>query len=320
MKILKISVLVLGVIVAIIITCYSVSRIKTVTSPLSVYSNILNSKNKVSHDTRRLKVAAYNIAHGRGGKYGAKNWSHGTKDALLDHLDKISEQIKKENADLIVLNEVDFSSAWSFNINQAEYIAQKCGYSYRLEQKNMGVSVPFFSLYFGNAILSKFPIQNPKFIDFQPYSGLEDIFAGNHDAFFCELKVPTGIVGIFGIHFEYRSETVRVRCAKILAEMSSELKTPVIILGDFNSTPSNMAHSKVSENGKNAMSLLFDEKKFISYLENSENKKPFYTFPSEKPNSLIDWIIGKRIKAFTNPRNIKSNLSDHLMIVAEVEF
>ena len=80
-----------------------------------------------------------------------------------------------------------------------------------------------------------------------------------------------------------------------------------------------MSKSRLSENGKNAMSFLFIEKGFISYL-NDENKENIYTFPSEKPDRLIDWIIGKRIRNFSNSKIIQSNLSDHLMIVTKVEF
>jgi len=274
---------------------------------------------KNTFETDRLKVASYNIAHARGGKYGAKNWNHNTEKELLKHLDKIVEQIKNEHPDIIVLNEIDFSSAWSFNINQAKYIGKNCGYAYILEQKNMDVSFPFYRFCFGNAILSKYPIENEKFIDFHPYSKLEDIFAGNHDAFFCELKLTTGRIGIFGIHFEYRSEEIRVRCAEVLAEMCSEIKYPVIALGDFNSTSAGLPKSGISENGENAMTFLFSKKGFISYLK-EKNDKNIYTFPSEKPDRLIDWIIGKGIRDFSNSKNINSNLSDHLMIVTEIEF
>ncbi|MGA1871746.1 MAG: endonuclease/exonuclease/phosphatase family protein, partial [bacterium] len=196
MKFLKIFVLLTGGITAIILSWYSVSRIRSISNPLSVYSFEENMTEKNTFETDRLKVASYNIAHARGGKYGAKNWNHNTEKELLKHLDKIVEQIKNEHPDIIVLNEIDFSSAWSFNINQAKYIGKNCGYAYILEQKNMDVSFPFYRFCFGNAILSKYPIENEKFIDFHPYSKLEDIFAGNHDAFFCELKLTTGRIGI----------------------------------------------------------------------------------------------------------------------------
>lgn len=318
MKTLKIPAIITGVILAFTFAWYLFSRINTIYAPLSVYSIDHQIDKRTATQNGSLKVASYNIAHGRGGELGAKNRSHQTKQALLEHLDKISAQIRNENPDIIVLNETDFSSAWSFNVNQAAYIAVKCGYPYLLEQKNMGVSFPFYHLYFGNAILSRFPIRNESFIDFHPYSRLEDLVAGNHDAVLCEVKLPSGPVAILGVHFEYRSETIRLRCAEMLTEITSTINHPVIVLGDFNSTPQGLAKSKKSESGKNAMSFLFNEKGFVSFLR-GEKAKNIYTFPSGKPDRLIDWIIGRGIKAFSNSKVIHSDLSDHLMIVTEVQ-
>lgn len=319
MKKFKLSVFIIGGFLAIVIGFYSVSRIIAVNHPLSLYSFKHYLKEIDINEHHRLKVSSYNLAHGRGGKYGANNRSHKTEKDLLDHLEKIVEQIKNESPDIMVLNEIDFSSAWSFNIDQAEYIAKKCGYPYFIEQKNMSVSFPFYHLNFGNAILSKYPVQNSKFIDFQPYSAIEDIFLGNHDAFFCQLEVPSGPIGIFGIHLEYRSEAIRVRCAEVLSEMCSKIEFPLIVLGDFNSTPSGLNKSIATTDGTNAMSLLLGEKGFISYLK-KEDQMDAYTFPSEKPDRLIDWIIGKGIRNFSNSKIIQSDLSDHLMIVTEIEF
>jgi len=303
-------------ILVMVLTGYAVSRIIAINTPLSVYVLKESIVERDNDKINKLKVASYNIAHGRGGKYAAKNWHHNTEVELLKHLDKIAAQIKTEDPDIIILNEVDFSAAWSFNINQAEYIGKKCGYTYILEQKNIVVSFPFYHLSFGNALLSRYPIQNAKFIDLQPYSKFEDIFAGHHDAFFCELKLPFGPVGIFGVHLEYRSETIRVQNAEIIAKMSSEMDFPIIVLGDFNSTPSGWPKSALSEKGKNAMSLLFDTYGFMSYLKTKNS----YTFPSEQPRRLIDWIIAKRIRTFSNSNIIQSNLSDHFMIVTTIEF
>lgn len=318
MKLLKIIILLTGIIILLIICWYSISRIQSRNTSLAVYSFKDFKTKEYTPGMNRLKVASYNIAHGRGGMYGAKNWQYSNKKQLLEHLDKIVAQVKKENPDVILLNEIDFSSAWSFNINQARYVGKKCGYTYILEQKNMDVSFPFYRFCFGNAILSRYPIENEKFIDFPPYSKIEDFFVGNHDAFFCELKLPSGTIGVFGIHFEYRDEGIRVKCAELLNEHCAGIKYPLIALGDFNSSPVGYPNSQLSVNGMNAMTFLINKNGFISYL-NEENPKNAYTFPSNAPDRLIDWIIGKGIGRFTNSKIIRSGLSDHLMIITEIE-
>jgi endonuclease/exonuclease/phosphatase family metal-dependent hydrolase len=316
MKFIKITALIFCGIFAVVSIRYTISRISAVNTPLATYATGAAADGHSGLRTGALKVASYNIAHGRGGKYGAKNRSHKTKAALVKHLDRIAAQIAAENPDVIVLNETDFSSAWSFNVDQAEYIGKKCGYPYIMEQKNMAVSFPFYHLSFGNAILSRYPIQNEKFIRWPRYSRLEDIFAGNHNGFYCELKLPSGPVGIFGIHLEYRSEAFRVRCAGMIAGMSAATHLPVVALGDFNSTPAGWPKAEFSDAGKNAMSYLFDEKGFVTCLNETNN----FTFPSEKPDRRIDWIIGRRIGSFSNSKIVPSDLSDHLMIVTEIEF
>jgi len=318
MKIFKITVFFVLSIIIFIISWYSVSRIRSINTRLTVYTFKEFKVKKNTSEITKLKIASYNIAHGRGGKYGAKNWQYSSKKSLFEHLDKIVEQVKEEDPDIILLNEIDFSSAWSFNIDQAKYIGKKCSYPYILEQKNMDVSFPFYRFCFGNALLSRYPIENEKFIDFPPYSKIEDFFVGNHDAFFCELNIPSGTIGVFGIHFEYRDEGIRVKCAESLNEQCAGIKYPIIALGDFNSSPIGYPNSELSVNGMNAMTYLINKNGFISYL-NEENSKNAYTFPSNAPDRLIDWIIGKGIGRFTNSKIIKSGLSDHLMIITEIE-
>lgn len=318
MRIVKYSALLTVGILLILISWYTVGRVGHRNAPVSVSSFKADIAGKNSPGNSPLKVAAYNIAHGRGGKYGAKNWSHNTEKDLKEHLDHIAGQIQAENPDIVVFNEIDFSARWSFNINQARYLSEKCGYPYVLEQKNMDVSFPFYCFRFGNALLSRHPVVKEMFVDFPPYSRLEDIFAGNHDGFFCEVQLPSGPIGVFGIHMEYRSEDTRVRCARALADMCAKMDHPVIALGDFNSTPTSLPKSQVSGQNENAMTFLFQKKGFISYLDETDHHGGF-TFPSEKPDRRIDWIIGKGFDHFSNSKIIKSNLSDHLMIVTEIE-
>ncbi len=220
----------------------------------------------------------------------------------------------------MVLNETDFNSAWSYNVNQARYIAEKCGYSHILEQINMDVNFPFYRLCFGNAVLSRYPLKNAQFLNFPPRSGWEDFFAGNHDGVFCEARTPFGPVGIFAVHLEYRSETVRQACVRMIAETGDNYSFPVIALGDFNSTLPGLPGAKQAKKEKKAMYYLLGEGGFTASLSLDKIGPEHYTFPSEKPATLIDWITGKGIRSFSGAKNIKSRLSDHLMVTAEVEF
>ncbi|MEO0796010.1 MAG: endonuclease/exonuclease/phosphatase family protein [Verrucomicrobiota bacterium] len=255
-----------------------------------------------------LRVAAYNIAHGRGGVLGASNWDNKSKEDLLTRLDAIAEQISNANLDLIVLNEIDFSTSWSFNINQAEYLAQKCGFAYLLEQPNYLVSLPFYQLNFGNALLSKYPIVKAEPVYFEPYSSLESWFIGNHDGFVADVNLPGGLIQIVAVHLEYRDELTRVKAAKSIASLANQGDMPLIALGDFNSSPSGILAGK-----ENTMTYLFSEDFSPALLDNPEH----YTFPSQEPRLKIDWILGKNA-TLSGGEVIRLAHSDHLMVTAEV--
>ena len=77
---------------------------------------------------RPLRVACYNIAHGRGVPF--DNWNGESKEVRLQRLLDIATQIREIDADIVALNEVDFDSSWSHGENQAEFLARNAGYPY----------------------------------------------------------------------------------------------------------------------------------------------------------------------------------------------
>ncbi len=156
-----------------------------------------------------LRVVAYNIAHGRG--TGDSNWTdEGTRS---ERLKDIAALLRDLNADVVVLNEVDFSSVWSGHENQAEMIAEQAGYRYRAEQSNIDASVPFVSLRFGNAVLSHHPIVETEFIDLPGYAGWETVLGGKKRAMACTIEINGGSqIVIVAAHLDTRGdETITCR-------------------------------------------------------------------------------------------------------------
>lgn len=302
----KRSLLLIGAIVAFVLGWYAVMRVRGKYNPVSVYTVDGGAARKGAAVDSTLKLAAYNIAHGRGGKLGAGNWQDRTKPEYLKHLDRIAEQINAENPDVLVLNEVDFDAAWSFHVNQARHIAERCGYRFVLEQNNVDVSFPFYRFRFGNAVLSRFPIRRHEFLDFPPLSKWEDVFAGNHDGVYCEIETPRGPVGLFAVHLEHRSESFRLRCARKIGERASRGGSAVLAMGDFNSIPTG-----------DAMTYLLGEGGFVAYVGSPVAPRD-YTFPSQRPERVIDWIIARGARRFSRAHTVYSGLSDHLMVVSEL--
>ena len=90
-----------------------------------------------------IRVGTYNIAHGRGGALGTSNWTGSNRKQVTAHLRKTGDFIRDQQLDLIVLNEVDISAAWSRHLNQARAIAETAGFPYVAEQRNTDIAAPF---------------------------------------------------------------------------------------------------------------------------------------------------------------------------------
>lgn len=264
-----------------------------------------------------IKLGAYNIAHGRGGQLGVSNWTGNSEAEMLDHLAAIAKQVKEAEIDILVLNEVDFDATWSRRINQAKVIADEAGFDYHVEQRNMDVSLPFRRYSFGNAILSKYPIHKAEFVRFPALSKAEALFAGNHDGLLAEIKTPIGSINALACHLEYRSEDIRSQTARVIKELVSKSEIPFVAMGDFNSAPSfAQGHLKSSLN-ENAMDILTNSE-LLGFGLIDTDWGQYLTFPSEKPNRAIDWILTSPDLEQEDLTVTSSNLSDHLMITARI--
>lgn len=296
---------------------YGASRVSSNGKAISSYTLRSVQEEKKSTQQDFLHVAAFNIAHGRGPALNASNWQGRTIAEDKRHLDDIAKTLKDLELDIVVLNEVDFSAAWSNQINQAKYIAEKAGFKHVVEQRNIDIGVPFFNFKFGNAVLSKHPVIESSHIKFEPYSTLENIFAGNHDSAYTVIDSPQGKVGIIAVHLESRSEAHRLAAAKQIRRLSENFGHATLALGDFNSAPKDHNNTTTDETGANAISYLLDDTIFEGDRRIKDHER-YYTFPAVNPDRIIDWILVNKEFDVTNIRTDNTELSDHLLISAKL--
>lgn len=81
----------------------------------SVQIQVFGSGEAQAAPTGMLRVACYNIAHGRG--LAESNWDGGDAATRIGRLDDIAALLVKLDADVVVLNEVDFDASWSNHVN-----------------------------------------------------------------------------------------------------------------------------------------------------------------------------------------------------------
>ena len=290
-----------------------------------VYSRLNAGKRKVSiyesgspttleeENVKAFSILIFNIAHGRGIEN--SNFREGGQ-AKQDRIREIAEFVKQQNADIVVLNEVDFCCTWSGHQNQAEQIAKIAGYRYRGEQRNLDFGFAYGCWQFGNAVLSKFPIVNTTEIDYPAKSTVEAWFAGKKSGAIFSIQFGSNDLGILPVHLEHRSEDVRNDSAKVILKHLQTLDCPTVLAGDFNSTPVGSDGAASTPDGQNTMDTLAKSGKFSFPAVSNNGYEP--TFPSTNPTKAIDWILAPEACGLLEYRVIECKLSDHLPVFARI--
>ncbi len=264
-----------------------------------------------------LRVGTFNIAHGRGGVLGASNWNHETLEKRISRLQAIGGLVAELDLDVLVLNEVDFSASWSHEIDQAKVISERAGFPYLIRQRNYDVALPFFSLRFGNAILSKYPVERAWLEPFTPHSKLEKWAFGNHDSVAADIRLDAeNSVRIWAVHLEVRDQGSRVLAANRIREEIETQNTPTVILGDFNSK---LTPKGVEGGNKSVIDLLSVDGGLERFPHWGEEPAEF-TFPSGNPERTIDWILLSKQLRLQSGEVVATTLSDHLPVIAEIRF
>lgn len=265
-----------------------------------------------------LRVGCYNIAHGRGGKLGATNWDGGNRAMKLERVRKIGKLLQSMNLDIVVLNEVDFSSVWSGHVDQARIIAKEAGYRYIVEQRNIDVAIPFFSLRFGNAILSKYPLSDAIFLDYPHPSQLQEILVGGvKDGVAAMVALPGGSqIQVVAVHLSLEGEAYRHASVQTMLDFHRQSGVPMISMGDFNSTAKGYPGHSTGPEGENCIDALLEIKGLSPLPIKSPIGSQEFTFPSEKPDRAIDWIFVSSPWEIQGHLIIPTDLSDHLPVTA----
>jgi endonuclease/exonuclease/phosphatase family metal-dependent hydrolase len=264
----------------------------------------------------RLRIATYNIAHGRG--TAPSNWQRGEMDALRTRLARIADHLRAEDLDIVVLNEVDFDSAWTGHMDQARYIAERAGFVYLAEQRNYDMAFPLVSLRWGNAVLSRHPISDARRIRLPGFSAFETALAGCKNGMLCTITLGQGRrIVLLGVHLEHRAEATRLQAAERMEEVRRACTDPVIVAGDLNSTRVGFPRATYAGDRQTALSYLLDSGAYRT-LPTDDPRPEELTFSVTQPSSVIDWILVPADWTIVSKSVEDWALSDHRPVVMEV--
>lgn len=229
-----------------------------------------------------IRVLSYNIHHGVG------------IDNKLD-LERIAKVIKSVQPDVVSLQEVDQQVSRSNNIDQAKELARLTNMQYVF-----GSSIKLGNGKYGNAVLTKLPIEGSKTISLP---GKE-----KRSALYVTLKTSAesgaGLFKFIATHLALENEAQVESIELIDRLLDSNAGIPVILTGDFNAVPQSSTMKTLEKKWENATS------------------GNLATFPVEKPDMQIDYIMFRPaggIKVLKTYVLDEPKASDHRPIFAELK-
>lgn len=204
-------------------------------------------------------------------------------------VDLMADTIKNTRAEIIGLNEV-----FGDGPNQATLIADKLGYRHHyFAQAIVAKGRPF-----GNALISKYPWKEIETIPIPDPPRDTDEYYESRVIIKARFENPdfTVIASHFGL-----AKSEQVNAMKTALSLIDEVKTPLVLMGDFNITPND---DKI--------------RPFFDRLKNAYDEK-IPSFPSGAPERRIDYIfVSPDIKVITSAI-VAAVASDHLPHIAVLD-
>ena len=233
----------------------------------------------------KLRVMTYNIHVGVG------------MDKKLD-LKRIADVILKEKPDLVGLQEVDRGVTRTEGKDEIAELAKLTRMDYAFAH-----NLDYQGGQYGVAILSRLLIQK---IDHQKYQNLRE--AERRGMLRVEVDVNGRTINFVTTHLDYQYADGRLFETEQLLKLLAEVKTPLIIVGDFNDEPTGTSYQRML----NA---------FADGWISSRVKEPGLSYPADKPAKRIDYVFLRKTDGWRVKKTwvVETLASDHLPVVADLE-
>lgn len=216
------------------------------------------------HAHRELRVLTYNLHHGEG------------TDGRLD-LDRISRIIRGANPDLVALQEVDRLAARTDKVDQAAEYARQTGL-----HGWFGAAMPFQGGEYGQALLSRWPLTEPRVIRLPGQARREPRIAVT-----AIIEVPGfGRLRWSGCHLDATgTDSDRGEQVGALLEAFAGDPLPMLLAGDFNARPESREIQRLLEGSTGWV--------------DTAGASAAPTIPAEAPKSRIDYVFARPAAGWT---------------------
>ena len=256
--------------------------------------------NHLANHAGVLKILSLNVAHGR---KQATNQIFLSKQQIQQNLKDIASAIVNQNADVVALQEADGPSRWSGDFDHVEFIANQTSYPWYFR----AVNAQSWLFNYGTAVMSRWPVAETLAYNFKPSPPTL-----NKGFLLTRIKwQPNPVadkeidIDIVSVHLDFSRQTVREKQIAEMRELLSTRNNPVIILGDFNSE---------WFADKSVIKRLAERGGLQVYKPQADNLSTY-----SDSDSRLDWILISSELAFVSYKVLPDKLSDHLMVVAEIQ-
>ena len=268
-------------------------------TPLEVRSFFIPEASAVplaasGHST--LRVMTLNVAHGRGEAFHQLLQKSGT---IVQNLDQISAMLKREQPDVVALQEADAPSFWSGNFHHVDYLARQASFSSAVN----GAHVDGPGLAYGTALLANTDLRYAESVTFNP-----DLALTPKGFVISTIEWPGQPhvqVDVVSLHLDFASESTRRQQALELIAFLCDRNRPMIVMGDFNA---DWAASDAT------VRLIASELSLHAYDPRGKGQN---TFPYR--DKRLDWILVSSELEFREYQVVSDALSDHRGVIAELE-
>ena len=241
-----------------------------------------------------LKAITFNMCHGEG--------LNGTID-----VEKQAKFIKKYKPDILFLQEIDMYTQRVYSENQIYTFSKGVELPYR----TMGINIKYKDGYYGDGILSRFPIEystNYLMPLVDPKNEQRGILCN-------KISFGTTKLNLFSVHFSTNFEERKLATEELINILEKIDENEIIIIGgDFNNGVEKLGKHKYKFEKTDTFYEFEMLKKYLYKIENTED-----TWFSPEGNGCIDTMFYSKNIKLLKWQTINTKLSDHSAIYVEFE-
>jgi len=239
---------------------------------------------KAVDDPKELTLLSINMAHGRGD---GRNQILQSSEVIKKYVNQIGELIKREDANLVAMQEADAPSWWSGGFSHVENVAKLSHMHFALQ----GEHVSGLGLCYGASLIGNLKVIDAKS---QTFERSIPTFSKGFVVVTC---VWQGLdFDVVSLHLDFARDSVRKKQLNLLAEHLEKHHKPVVIMGDFNTDMSK--------------GLLPNFMQRLNLHTWRENDKKIITFRS-LGGSRIDWVLVSSEFEIVEHKVLDDLISDH---------